>query len=185
MALAPVALPQREPLTYDDVQRLPDDGNRYELLDGYLLVTPSPHWSHQRGLANLLVLLKLAAPAELDVFPAPTDWYVDERNFFEPDVVVCRRPDVTARRIEGLPLLVVEILSPGTRARDLTLKRAAYERGGAGAYWILDPEVPRLTVLERDAATGRFAEVASVDGAEPFTAERPFPVTVVPADLLA
>ena len=74
MALAPVALPQREPLTYDDVQRLPDDGNRYELLDGYLLGTPSPHWSHQRGVANLLLRLMSAAPRALEVLPAPFDW---------------------------------------------------------------------------------------------------------------
>ena len=98
--------------------------------------------------------------------------------------MVTRRAAQPGRRLEEPPLLVVEILSPSTRARDLTLKRAAYERGGAGAYWILDPEVPRLTVLER-RPDGRFAEVASVEGAEPFAAARPFPVTVVPADLLA
>lgn len=184
MALAPVALPQREPLTYDDVQRLPDDGNRYELLDGYLLVTPGPHWSHQRGVGRLVFALMSAAPPELEVFPAPTDWYVDEHNFFEPDVLVVHRPEVGDQRIERPPLLAIEILSPSTRARDLTLKRAAYERAGAGSYWILDPDVPRLTVLER-GDDGRFAEIASVAADEPFTASFPFAVTVTPSALLA
>jgi Uma2 family endonuclease len=184
MTSATVALPQREPLTYDDVQRLPDDGNRYELLDGYLLVTPSPIPGHQRCVARLLFTLMEAAPAGIDVLPAPTDWYVDERNVFEPDIVVSRRTDVGERRIEVAPLLVVEIHSPGTRVRDLTLKRAAYERGGADAYWLVDLDGPRLTVLER-GPDGRFAEVAAVEASDPFHAERPFPVTVVPADLLA
>lgn len=179
MALAPLDQHQAEPLTFADLQRLPDDGNRYELLDGMLLVTPSPNTAHQRCVANLLGLLRAVAPAELEALCAPFDWLVDEHNLFEPDVIVFRRADVGPLRLERTPVLVVEVLSPSTRGRDLTVKRAAYARAGVAAYWVVDPDVPAL----RAFVGGE--EVARVAGDEPFSAERPFPVSVVPAELLA
>jgi Uma2 family endonuclease len=179
VAVAPVLEQQTEPLTFADLQGLPDDGNRYELLDGLLLVTPPPNTAHQRCVKNLVILVAAAIPDELDVFTAPFDWLLDERNVFEPDVVVFRREDVGSQRLERTPVLVVEVLSLSTRRRDLTLKRAAYARAGVTAYWVVDPDVPALRVFEAGE------EVARVDSSDPYTAERPFPVTVVPADLLA
>jgi hypothetical protein len=75
------------------------------------------------------------------------------------------------------------VLSPNGRLIDLNLKRAAYEWMGTPSYWVLDPSVPDLLVLELDI-DGRYVEVAWVAGDEPFEASRPFKVRVVPAELL-
>ena len=74
------------------------------------------------------------------------------------------------------------MLSPSTRRIDLGTKRLAYEAAGVPAYWLVDPDVPSLTVLELDA--GRYVERATVTGGEAFHATVPFAVTVVPARLL-
>jgi Uma2 family endonuclease len=83
------------------------------------------------------------------------------------------------------PLLVVEIRSPSTAVIDLNRKKAAYERFGVGSYWVVVPETaePELIVFELD--NGRYQEVAHVRGEERFAAARPFPVEVVPAQLVA
>ncbi len=86
------------------------------------------------------------------------------------------------RKVTGLPVLVVEVLSASTRATDATLKRHVFEQAGVPSYWLLDPDVPSLTVLELRAGT--YVEVASVSDDQSFAAERPFPVTIVPGQLL-
>ncbi len=91
--------------------------------------------------------------------------------------------DFTARNLPTAPLLAVEVLSPSSRRIDLVLKRSRLEAAGCPAYWVVDPDEPRLTAWElRD---GTYVEIADVAGSEPFHAQRPFPVTIVPDDLLA
>ncbi len=177
-----MALPWGAPLTEDDLATMPDDGHRYELLDGALLVTPAPNVSHQRFVTRLLVLLDGARQQGLEVFVAPTDVRLSSITVLEPDVLVVRTADLTPARVEGPPLLVVEVLSPSTRRIDLGSKRLAYEAAGVPAYWLVDPDVPSLTVLELDA--GAYVERATVAGDEPFHATFPFDVTVVPVRLL-
>jgi Uma2 family endonuclease len=80
-------------------------------------------------------------------------------------------------------VLAVEVLSPSGRLIDLNLKRAAYERMGTPSYWVLDPDVPDLLVLEL-GADGRYQERARMAGEQAFEAQLPFPVRVVPSDLL-
>lgn len=99
----------------------------------------------------------------------------------QPDLLVVA--DGPARdRLDRLPLLCVELLSPGTRRHDLVLKRRAYERAGIASYWIVDPAVPALVVLELQ--DGAYAEVARVEGGLAWTATNPYAVTVRPSDLL-
>ena len=167
--------------TADALDELPDDGNRYELVDGLLLVSPSPTEQHQRALGELFVLLRLTAPPGLRVYAAPLDVRFSMRVQAQPDLLVVE-DGPPRERLERLPLLCVELLSPGTRRHDLVLKRRAYEREGVAHYWLVDPAVPSLTALElRD---GAYVEVAHVEGDQAWTAERPFAVSVVPADLL-
>jgi Uma2 family endonuclease len=177
-----MALPWGAVLTEDDLATMPDDGHRYELLDGALLVTPAPSINHQICVTALLVLLHAARLDDHRVFVAPLDVRLSHVTVLEPDVLVARKADLTPARHEGPPLLVVEVLSPSTRRIDLGTKRLAYEAAGVPAYWLVDPEVPSLTVLELDA--GRYVERATVAGDEPYRATFPFPVTVVPARLL-
>ena len=104
-------------------------------------------------------------------------------NEVQPDVLVARFDELTDQNLPGAPVLAVEVLSPSGRLIDLNLKRAHYQRLGTPSYWVLDPDVPDLLVLELDA-DGRYTEVARVVGDEPFEARRPFEVRIVPAELL-
>jgi Uma2 family endonuclease len=170
------------PFTEDDLADRPDDGHRYEIIDGVLLVTPSPIPDHQTCVGRLFTLLEAGCPQEHRVFVAPLDVGFSRSTVVQPDLLVARKADVKPTRVEGSPVLVVEVLSPSTRSIDLGTKRLAYEAAGVPAYWLVDPEVPSLTVLELDA--GRYVELATVAGDEAFHATVPFTVTVVPARLL-
>lgn len=161
----------------------PDDGLRYELLDGVLVVTPAPSPRHQEAAFSLGILLRAACPPESKVLLAPLDVDISDDTLLQPDVVVFRREQADRRQVNGAPLLAVEVLSPSTRRLDLHLKRSRYEAAGTASYWVVDPgEPPALTAWELRA--GRYVEVASVTGAEKFAAELPFPVTVVPDELV-
>lgn len=170
------------PFTEDDLVDRPDDGHRYEIIDGTLLVTPAPTPDHQTCVGSLYTLLRAACPADHRVFVAPLDVGLSRSTVVQPDLLVARKADVTPVRVEGPPLLAVEVLSPSSRRIDLGTKRLAYEGAGVPAYWLVDPDVPSLTVLDLDA--GRYVEQATVAGDEAFTAMFPFAVTVVPARLL-
>lgn len=171
------------PFTVHDLEGMPDDGRRYELIDGELLVSPAPGLRHQTIAYQLHRLLDGACPDHLYVLSAPFAVQTDVSNEVQPDVLVARFDELTDKNLPAAPVLAVEVLSPSGRLIDLNLKRAAYERMGTPSYWILDPNVPDLTVLELDA-DGRYQEVTRVLGDEVFDALRPFPVRVVPTELL-
>lgn len=176
-------LPRGEPLTYDDLQRFPDDGHRYELVDGVLLVTPAPNLRHQSMCLRLAILLDAARRPGQVVLTGPYDYKVDPFTVLEPDILVLRREAAGDRFTSEPPVLVVEVLSPSTRRTDLGTKRLAYEGAGVTDYWVVDPEGPSLTVLHRLGE--HLVEVSSVSGDERYDADRPFPVSVVPSSLLA
>ena len=109
-------------------------------------------------------------------------WRIGPGQVPEPDLVVAAEESVGDRAVTGAPLLVVEVVSPTGRDRDLHDKRRIYARGGAAWYWPVEPEVPRLTVLRLAGAA--YEEHAVVEGADEFATDHPLPVRVVPADLL-
>ena len=140
-----MGMPQpAERWTADLVRSLPDDGQRYELVSGVLVVTPSPRWSHQRVLGELYVLLRgwLAEHRGLDVLFSPADISLGEDEILQPDLFVYRTPstgrETTWRDITSL-ILVIEVSSPSTAHYDRHLKRKRYQRGGVAEYWIVDP----------------------------------------------
>jgi len=172
------------PFTVDDLEAMPDDGHRYELIDGVLIVTPAPGWYHQEAGGALYVQLRNACSAEFRVLAAPFAVRTSVCNELQPDILVARYVDLTPKNLPVAPVLAVEVLSVSTALNDLNNKKAAYERMGVASYWVLDPEPPgALTVFELDSQ-GRYREVAHVCGDEKFTAERPFPITIIPARLL-
>lgn len=129
--------------TAERVQALPDDGMRHELIDGELIVTPAPAWSHQRAVLALYRQLHdcVAAWGIGDVMVAPADIIFDQRTLVEPDLFVV--PLVNGRRPRDWAsvaqlLLVVEVLSPSTARYDRQLKRLRYQREGVPEYWIVD-----------------------------------------------
>ncbi|MGH9157821.1 MAG: Uma2 family endonuclease [Acidimicrobiales bacterium] len=177
-----MARPWGVPLTVDDVWALPDDGHRYELVDGVLLVTPAPGHAHQRALVRLIVLLAAGAGHAFEVLPAPFDWLVSPSTLFQPDIVVAPKGTIGPKRLERAPTLAVEIGSPSTSSIDRGTKRIKYEQAGVAAYWLVDPLEPVLTVLR--LVDRAFVEEARVVGDERYETTFPFPVTVVPAELV-
>ena len=168
------------PFTVAELDRMPDDGRRYELLDGVLVVSPRPTTIHQVVAGRLYGVLSGACPEDLCVVPEPAV-ELGPQTEFDPDLVVVRMDQIGGAKFTEPPLLVVEIRSPSTALIDLNRKKAAYERFGVPSYWIVNPGPPQpeLTVFElRD---GRYALAAT--GSEPFTADRPFTVSIAPADL--
>ena len=130
-------------LEYRDLVQTPDDCRRYELLDGALYVTPSPRPLHQRVSKRLQRQLEAYFEDEGlgEVFNAPVDVILTLHDVVVPDLVVVTTPQqVSDRAIEGAPALIVEILSPTTRARDRKLKAERYAMLGVRHYWIVDPK---------------------------------------------
>ncbi len=133
----------RRDWTVDELALLPDDGNRYEIVDGELLVTPAPSWTHQEA-AGLLYrrLSAYVEPLGLYCLIAPADVPLSRRTVVEPDVfVVPRRGDGALPRdfSEARQLtLAVEILSPSSARADRFVKRATYLAHGVPDYWIVD-----------------------------------------------
>lgn len=177
---AVTTLPWGRPLTADDyfAMETPDDGRRYELIDGLLVVSPSPFVPHQWASTQLVTRLTAACPADLRVFHAPLDVRLGDDTVVQPDVLVVRADDARDRRLTGLPLLAVELLSDSTRGVDLMLKRSRYERAGVPSYWVVDPDSLEITVWEA-GVSGEYAETAraGLDGSD-LRVERPFPVTL-------
>ncbi|MGI8721769.1 MAG: Uma2 family endonuclease [Geodermatophilaceae bacterium] len=171
------------PLDLEDLLATPEDGNRYEVLDGALVMTPPPGTSHQRVVGELFVLLRQAArPLGLQTFVAPVAWRIGPGQVPEPDLLVAAPEAVTERAIVAAPLLVVEVLSPTGRDRDLSEKRRIYAEGGAAWYWLVDPAVPSLTILRLAGRT--YEEQALVEGSTAHVTDDPFPVRIVPAELV-
>ena len=175
-------LPRGRALTRQDLETMPDDGHRYELVDGTLIVTPAPSYRHQSIVGELLVALRSACPSDLKVLVAPFDVALTEDTILQPDLLVARRSDFTARDLPTAPLLAVEVLSPSTHRVDLTLKRSRYEAAGCASYWVVDPEGPALTAW--DLHEGTYVEVANVTGDEQYVATAPYDVVISPARLL-
>lgn len=130
-------------LTYEEYRTLPDDGQRYELIEGELFVFATPSIPHQLISARLLIRFdQVITPLALGwVLPAPVEVKFPGVNAVQPDLVVILRDRthiLTENRIEGAPNLVLEILSPSTRAYDLGTKAAFYARHGVPEYWVVD-----------------------------------------------
>ncbi|WP_460829322.1 Uma2 family endonuclease [Nocardioides hungaricus] len=174
-------LPRGRALTVADIEAMPDDGQRYELVDGVLVVSPTPDWRHQVARDELLGLLKAAAPGDVRVVGAPAAAIIDERTWVEPDIVVAPKSDFGDKYLDRPPLLAVEVLSPSNRIYDLNTKFARYERARIPSYWVVDPLELRLVVWE--LVEGRYVEVADVGPGEHWTATRPFAVTISPGEL--
>jgi Uma2 family endonuclease len=175
-------LPRGRALTVADLDAMPDDGHRYELIDGSLVVTPAPSIRHQVVSMALTRALLEHLPEDLQLLSAPTDVHLAEDTGVQPDLLVARRSDLDGRALSVPPLLAVEILSPSTRLIDLNLKRARYERAGVASYWVVDPDELRLVAWEvRD---GVYVQVADVVGGATWVASRPYAVTIRPERLL-
>lgn len=135
-----------------------------ELIDGEVWMTPSPNTGHQTIVGELHAVLREAVqlPRRGRVFLSPLDVVLDDLTAVVPDlsVVLADRLDIVRpERIEGVPSLVVEIVSPSSRRADAVVKRDRYARAGVPEYWLFDP-VGRTAVRYSDPADGSYASVS-------------------------
>jgi Uma2 family endonuclease len=170
--------------TVDDLDRTPDDGRRYQLVDGMLIVSPAPSVQHQVVLMELGAQLHQACPRGLSVVPGPGVRMSADTELI-PDLVVARFDQLAGRRMTRPPLLAVEIQSPSTALFDLNTKKAVYERFGIESYWIVVPDVDQPELIVFELRDGGYEQVAHITGDEPFRAKRPFAVEIVPSRLAA
>lgn len=138
-------------LTYEDYAALPNDGKRYEILDGVLFVTAAPSRTHQRIVLTLAMSLETHVRTHNlgEVNIAPFDVILSDLNVVEPDIIFVatdRMSSFSNRGLEGAPTLVVEVLSPSTARVDQNTKLQIYARHGVPYYWIVEPEAHAIDV---------------------------------------
>lgn len=153
-------------LTYQDYLRFPDDGHRHELIDGAHIVTSTPSLRHQQIFRNLV--FRLAQHLERhgggEMIPAPFGVVFTLFDVVEPDLLYVsdtRKHILSDSHVTGSPDLVVEILSPSTRARDEGAKLRLYDRSDVAEYWVVDPASDAIRVYRR--SKGRLSIVADLN----------------------
>ncbi len=150
-------------------EELPADGNRYEVIDGVLHMTTAPSSFHQwigRQIARILFARIDDAGLGVTMW-SPLGVFMPGCDPVQPDLVVVRNEDLGIfrnRRIEGVPALLVEIVSPSNASTDTDTKRRAYARAGVPEYWIVRPARRDMLVYARpDAALGDYAQSNRID----------------------
>jgi Uma2 family endonuclease len=153
--------------TYADLFALPDDGRRYEIIEGELYEMPAPSWAHATVIANLIsALIPLVMMLGGRWRTAPLDVFFQGADPVQPDIIVLlpeSQAHPTERGVEGPPDLLIEVLSPSNRGHDLLLKRSLYARAGVREYWLVDPEARTIEILALDRDAFHLAVTASGD----------------------
>jgi Uma2 family endonuclease len=177
--------------TYADLFAMPDDGRRYEIIEGELYEMPAPSWAHATVIANLIsALVPLVVMLGGRWRTAPLDVFFQGADPVQPDIIVLlpeSQAHPTERGVEGPPDLLIEVLSPSNRGHDLLTKRALYARAGVREYWLVDPDARTIEILalDRDA----FHLAIAVSGGEtpvsPLLGPLPTTVAALFADINA
>lgn len=165
-----------------DLEDLPEDGHRYEIVDGSLLMTPPPSPGHQRIGGNLFMALRLAVPDGWRVL-YEIGVRVPGGNFIS-DIVVLRpgaAQNVDWSESEDVAL-VAEIASKSTRVTDRTLKAAKYAEAGVPAYWRVDAD--GTVTIHTEPVDDEYTQSATIRPGERGRVEQPFPVELITADLV-
>lgn len=166
---------KEQSVTYDMYAELPDDGQRYEILNGVLeLMSPGPSPTHQEVSRELEFIFMQGCRNEFLIYHAPIDVILSDRNVVQPDILMLHRSRqhiVTNRGIEGAPDLIVEIVSPGSRSRDRITKFNLYAQHGVPEYWIIDA-VSRTLERYRLAEDGQYQIVNLFEGDEPVYSDK-------------
>lgn len=179
-----MALRSRVRFKATDIWDAPDDGYRYEVIDGELFLSPAPDWGHQRSIGELHAYLwQHIRPLGLgEVVESPVGVVLDEETAVQPDLVYIARERlhiISERGVDGAPDLVVEALSPSTRARDLGVKMRRYAGAGIPHYWTLDHHDRTLCAYRLGA--GEYDLVATCGPGSVFEPEL-FPGLRIPVD---
>lgn len=161
------------------------DDMTVQLIEGELVVSPSPGVAHQVVSMELALTLTAAVPPHLRVLAAPLDLLASERSMLQPDLMVVPRELRSGKYVPAPPVLAVEILSPSSRGTDLVRKPEVLATFGVEYYWVVDPLNPALRVFRLVDGTPEPAYESGlvVTGEELFETDLPFPVRFRPVDL--
>ena len=154
-----MSVPKETACTLEDIYALPD-GRRAELIDGQIYMMTPPTYRHQRLVVQLSRIIGnyiVDQKGTCEVLPAPfaVNLHADDETYVEPDIsVICDKSKLSDRGCEGAPDFIIEIVLPGSRRMDYTIKNALYSEAGVREYWIVDPAKERTTIYryEEDAA---------------------------------
>jgi Uma2 family endonuclease len=139
--------------TYEDYVALPEDGNRYEIIDEVIYMTASPNKSHQKSanILNVHLMIHVYYAQKGEVFIAPFDVTLPSGTTVQPDIMVVLNANSAIAQengIVGAPDLLVEVASPSTKTYDRTTKKQTYEQNGVREYWIVDPVKQEVEIFE-------------------------------------
>lgn len=141
-------------LTYDEYVLFPDDGRRHEIVNGrhYMTAAPSPRHQAVSRYIQFQLFEQIELKGRGQVINSPIDLQLSTIDVVQPDIVVVLKENriITTTKIKGVPNLVVEVLSPATRAYDRQLKKQLYEQASVPEYWIVDPEEQKTDKLQLD-----------------------------------
>lgn len=179
-------LPVRHQWTRHEHDAISPDGNRHELIDGVLIVSPAPKPVHQRVSFRLGLLLEASRPQGLEVLAAPVDVVLDDQSVVQPDSVVVTSDSVGRAHLDGAPLLAIEILSPSSRMIDLHVKKDRMRRAGCPHYWVVDPDVPSVAAwdLDADGEEPTYLLAGRAVGAQALRLNAPFDIEIIPSQLV-
>ena len=154
--------PNFNKFTYEHYVLIPNDGKRHEIIDGDHYVNPVPNLYHQTVSQRIQtqLVLQISHKKLGWVYAAPVDVQLTKFDVVQPDLVVVlndRKPILTKQKIDGVPSLIMEILSPGNASHDRELKKQLYQRAGVPEYWIVDPDEKTIEqyVLEESRYVSR------------------------------
>jgi Uma2 family endonuclease len=144
--------PKQGHWTYEEYAALPDDGKRYEIMNGVLIVTPAPEPAHQSiaGLLTHYLIVAVQLKGLGRVYPSPIDVRLTSNKVVQPDVAVLLNANlhkIGDKNVIGGPDLVVEIASPSTALYDRVSKSEAYEQAGVSEYWVVRTQEKAVEVL--------------------------------------
>lgn len=178
----PLHDPDERRYSVADLHALPDDGPRYELIDGRIIVSPSATGGHNAIAHWIMAALDDANPGEEYLVSTDVSARIDDHNEPRPDVVVFKSEhfEVSPFPIDAA-LLVVEVVSPSSVLRDTEIKRGVYARAGVPSYWIVVPDDDKPTIalaeLALDPNSGTYIYVTHYT-TDVFRTERPWPVEI-------
>ena len=163
--------PQIELFTAADYREMPDDGKRYQLIEGELIMAPAPNTFHQFVQRNLLRIIDtyLVRSPLGSVLGAPCNVYLDDQNVYQPDILYVtgeHAARIQHEGIHGAPDLVVEILSPSSAGHDRR-KRSHFAAAGTVEFWQIDPALRQIQRFVFAENTGKPVDL--IDEPETFT----------------
>jgi Uma2 family endonuclease len=172
--------------TLEDLARLPDDGRRYEIIDGSLLVSPAPAYLHQRDCTWLIAALLAHKPDGYEVLPGGNVLLPALRTrMLVPDVLAVRESDIeVADNPLAVPAgavpLAVEVVSPSSVTMDLVTKPALYAEAGVPSYWRVERGDAGPTVRVHALSGGTYKKVRTIRPGETVTLDEPWTVVLTP-----